>query len=294
MRPFNASASGGAGPESLGEGVRRASFGSRIRGFMPGLMALWTVFAAATAAAAPPAAKDLKAPASTEDRRFWAYPRGVFVGAPDAAAPKAVRTEVAAFARRSAEALTDCAAAVRDGDAAARDKGVKFNFTLGFTVNPDGKVYEAQIRKLAGSADLLPCMLGIAGRAEELVLPPLPPPKGTRKVEGQGARITFAVMILTDDEAKGRGYLFLQAERAWEQALRENRHWFACGVSTDCVLVYEACEVSAVAVKHEVEFSEAARKRVKGTCREPKAAVVLTPVCRAGRCASLHRPASGP
>ncbi len=259
-------------------GIRRTTSGltRRIAGF--GLLV-------ATAAAA-------ETPA--QDRKDWAYPSGVFVNVPALGGPAmaldGTDREVEAIAKEAADTLHACVARERLAMADLQNKGARYAFTLTFSINTDGRIHEGLVRMLTGSAELLPCMTALALHVETKRLSPLPPAR-RKKGESTGpvpkatwTQLSLAATILTDAEAQGRGYLFLKAERAWEQTLRENRHWFACGKKDDCVLVYEACEVAAVNGKFEADLNAAAKKRVKAACRPPDAPEVLTPACNAGRC----------
>jgi hypothetical protein len=224
-----------------------------------------------------------------EDTRDWAYPKGIFVAVPAAGGPgmylDGTDREVTEAAKEAANALGDCVAAERQAKPELAATGAKYAFTLTFTINTDGSVHEGQVRRLTGSAPLLACMTGLTGLIEAKAFKPLPPSR--KKGDGRHAtwvQLSMAATILTTADAQGRGYLFLKGERAWEQALRENRHWTACKRKEDCVLAFEACEVLPVAAQYEAELIKAARQRVKGPCRTPAAAEVYSPACVAGRC----------
>ena len=236
---------------------------------------------------------------------YWAYPSGVLVSDDGLVGsikeePDAVRT-INATTTAFEDDVSDCVKKMRDDQPNLARAGANYSFIVSFDIGTDGRAHDATLRPGAASADLPPCIRAASERYSTLTVklrPPARPKRGPLKGAPKAAfsestteferhlyaTVAFRALILTDEEAKGRGFLYYQAEKEWEKKLRENREWFRCESPEDCALVIIQCEIRAVNAKHQTEFLEAAAKRRRPTCLEPDAPEAARPTCSSHLC----------
>lgn len=265
---------------------------------------LWLALGAtgASAKTALPEAKDA--------RRLWAYPAGVIVTSDggrvkgpkdadddedekadakkgDAKAKKkpkkpdyeAIEDAVTLLGKRIEKDFTDCLAGKRERKPELR-AGRRYAVQITFDVDDQGRSRDVELKK-EPEPELIECVAKALVASQATRLPPPPEKKAS-------VRLRFDALVLTDDEAKGRGYQYYEAETAWEQALKEKRaEWFGCKKAAECVLTNEMCEVRAVKRESIVAYGDAIRTRKK-RCIEPPALERYTAACKAGRCEALR------
>jgi hypothetical protein len=241
------------------------------------------VAALALASASPQARAD------DDAHRNWAYPDGVIVsnsGNTSAANHhKKTLVELDRLTDQVEQALVDCAKQRRKLNPELQTTGEKVLFTLTFDIHLDGSVGDAEVRKSLGSAPIPDCGRRVVKLAETYRFSPLD--VDVKHRQSLGAHIPFQMLILTDAEAQGRGFQYLAAEETWEHTIDKNQHWFRCRISDDCIITYEMCEVRAVNKTYEKDYLDAVAKRQREGCREPDRPQVLSPACKAGRCATV-------
>jgi hypothetical protein len=285
----------------------------RVQSLTVALLAALAVAASVRIALANPL------PAQADSRRLWAYPKGVIVSS-DGGKVRALRSdeevpamggssapspvaspgananaiaeakrddliaattgaELGTLARTFEQRLTTCLAGLRDQTPPGLPAGAKVAFALDFRVTADGGVDELAMSKRGGSAELPAC-------ADELR-------QGmqTHKFEAPAdghprvASVTFEGLILSDDDAKGRGFQFLEAERAWEATLKAHRQWFSCGKDADCTVAADKCEVRGVNTNSLQEYRDAIGQRKKAGCQDgSRDTSEYRAVCRGRRC----------
>ena len=252
--------------------------------------------------------------AAAEQRKLWAYPTGVIVTSDgghvsgptetdkdkdkdkdkDAEkerergeALKASADELTAVGKALEKKLGDCLATLRDKTPDLAKTGARYSFGLEFQIAADGTVSSLQSVKRPGSAPLPVCAdqtkKQLDGHRFE------PPALGTPL----DARLDLEALILTDEEAKGRGYVYYEAEKAWEQAKKTHKEWFTCKKDADCAVTDEACELRGVNAAHLPDYRKAAAARQKPGCRADVDLGAYKPSCRRGLCAVRKLSASG-
>jgi hypothetical protein len=192
------------------------------------------------------------------------------------------------------KSLHECAKLRRDLNPELQTTGEKVHFSLDFEIRLDGSINELETRKSLGSAPLPDCARAITKIVESYKFSPIE--GDTKKSKTIPIHVPFQMIVLTDTEAQGRGFQYLAAEGTWEQSLRKNPQWFSCKRAEDCAITFEMCEVRAVNKNFEKDYIAAVtkRQRERSVCREPDRPQVLSPVCRAGRCATATHAASPP
>ena len=253
-----------------------------------------------------------KEPVPSDNRQQWAYPSGVIVTSdggrlklrrqlPEPKASSAVTegeteqggktdrgvlspsAELAAFSRTLTADFESCLAAYRAQSPPGQNGSSRFALSLEFTVEPTGQFKDLVLTRLGGSAPLPGCAdLAYKWLAQQHVAPP----KEALPIQ---ARLELNAIVLTDDEAKGRGYRYIEAEQNWERALREHREWFACKKDEDCQLSGAGCEVRAVAKGHLADFEAASKTRLRPGCLGSTETAAYSARCRNRRCRALER-----
>ncbi len=217
------------------------------------------------------------APDAPTERHLWAYPDGVIVSAGDVngklARHKTFGPEATGLVSTLTYVLRLCAVEERERRPAWRKSGAKFWVTLNFGIDKLGNVngLATNVKPALDAPDCFDKVRQMT-RAARFA-------EGATEVPVKGS-IAFEIVILSDEEAQGRGYQFYAAETAFERRLEKNAHWFACGRDEDCTVVEAKCFSRGVNVKHAKDLEAALAERPTPACRGETSAP------RVARCAN--------
>jgi len=246
------------------------------------------------------AAAGKKAEKTPPIHQGWANPQGVLVSTDggkinppeqkdksdgDPIPPSSLE-ELGPLLKTLTAALTSCLAALREATAELQQNGARYAFNLDFVIGEDGQVGSLNQVKTGGSKELPACATRLA---KQLGAHAFKPPAEAQPL---GAHIEFEAVILNDNEAQGRGYQYIMAEKAWEASLKVNKSWFRCEVDTDCVTTAERCEVRGVNKADLPAYRAAINNRKKPPCQLKVDLSSYKTSCRSKRCVSRKNPRS--
>lgn len=157
--------------------------------------------------------------------------------------------ELGQVAKDLEKLLKSCVIELRQGSESWQKTGGKVAFLVEFTIFADGSTDEPRAAKKTGSETIFECAKPLTNSAHKHVFET---PKVARPVT---ASINFEAVILTDSEAKGRGFEYYEGEKAWESVLKAHPKWFACKVDRDCEIWLVKCSARAInkAYRHQLE-----------------------------------------
>lgn len=217
-----------------------------------------------------------------ETRKLWAYPRGVIVTTTVPALSRikdeTLREELEALAGRIEPEFAACLADLRDRRAELRG-GPRVSLGLSIKFFTDGRIDTISPERVP-PPELVECTARSMVAAQNYKISPLPP---TSKPKPVTVRIVLDGVILTDEEAKGKGFLFYEAETRWERELRAHPEWVRCASDSQCATLIDRCEVHAVNTKHIDAFRDALGGRQERTCND-EANGKARAVCVKSRC----------
>ncbi len=225
-----------------------------------------------------------------DDKRYWAYPDGVLTSIDTASASLRGRKVVAKdrlpleddveekikeLASRLNQSAKDCLVSHRQNTASPEGLP-RYTMSNIFAIDAKGRASDLE-QNYNAPARSLKCLKKLKDLILEAQLPL--PPKG--KVFD--IRIDIRGVIFSDNEAKGRGYLYYERQTAWEKAIRNHREWFKCQASSECVPRLSGCSPKGVNKLHLQAYDEAHSLRSLPECRV-KQPSQFKAECVRGRC----------
>lgn len=244
------------------------------------LATAWTLSLALAGIIAP---TSLAQAEETATRRLWAYPRGVIVTTTVPALGRikdaSLRDDLEALAGHIEPEFAACLADLRDRRAELRG-GPRVSLTLLLQIQTDGRIASIQPERKP-PPEVVECTARAMVAAQKYKMAPLPPSPKSKPLR---AHLVLDGVILTDEEAKGKGFLFYEAETRWERELRAHPEWIRCKKSSDCAVLAERCEVHSVHVDYVEAYRTALKARRERPCAEAKR-IESAAQCLRSRCA---------
>jgi hypothetical protein len=216
-----------------------------------------------------------------QTRRYWAYPDGVLTSV-DSAKAKLVSRDAPDSEKTSKEetlaeeevtkAAGDIQAAVKQCLVKSRSMSIptvplkdapRYVLTFTFRISDKGRAADVE-KTFSSAARKLECLSSAKESLAGMTF--TPPPRGRTL----NARIEVRGIILSDDDAKGRGFKFYERQMTWDKTLREHREWFACQSHKDCVPRLSGCDPKGVNKRFASQYDLAHQLRELPVCSRMK------------------------
>lgn len=220
--------------------------------------------------------------ATPSERQHWAYPQGVIVTAkvtpPARLGNGPQHDELEMFGKAARPGFSTCLANLRDKRPDLAN-GTRIIVGILVRLTALGSVDHVEVEKTP-EPELIECAARAMVVLQDIKMTPLAKPRSIT------VRVALDGLLLSDDEAKGRGFLYYQAKTRWDTVLPANNSWFQCKVDTDCVATAEGCAPIAVNKDFLAALLGASESETDWTaCKGDSPAPLGQAFCKARRCA---------